>query len=601
MKTLLNRTAAMLISGISLTAALTGTSQAQVYRYETTIGVPGLAGADNSHFNAPAIGAVDSVNNHLFVADILNQRVQVYDASTLAYVGTIGTVGVAGADNAHFNQPDSVAVDAQNGHILITDLNNFRIQVFDARTFAYVATLGVTGVSGSDNAHFNDAGSVAVNPNAGQLYVTDQNNHRVQIFNARTFAYIATLGQTGTSGGDHNHFNLPSDAQYNSATNQIMVADTGNSRLQIFDAGSLVPTLAIGGLGTGGTPTDNTHFGSPINVTFDPSNQLVLVVDSTNERVQVFNGMTYAYVGTLGVTGAVGGDNGHFSNPAGVIADSSHSRIFVGDIFNERVQVFSDTPSPLHSSVLPGARSVQLGATPTVFANILNSGSMALSNCQISLPSSAPAGLSLTYQPTDPATNHPVGSPNTPVSIPAAPPGGASIQTFVLTFDSTNPLDDAGQPLVYSCDGVAPAAVFPAVNTVDLIFSSTPVPDVIALAATSMADGIVRIPETDAGAFAVASINIGVTDTITASLDTGAAALPITATICQTGPSGACLAPPAAAVTLAYANGATPTFSIFVTASAAVPLDPADSRLFVRFLDGSGVSHGATSVAVGTD
>jgi len=48
------------------------------------------------------------------------------------------------------------------------------------------------------------------------------------------------------------------------------------------------------------------------------------------------------------------------------------------------------------------------------------------------------------------------------------------------------------------------------------------------------------------------------------------------------------------------ANNTTPTFSIFVTAKASVPLNAATSRLFVRFLDASGGLHGETSVAAET-
>jgi hypothetical protein len=83
--------------------------------------------------------------------------------------------------------------------------------------------------------------------------------------------------------------------------------------------------------------------------------------------------------------------------------------------------------------------------------------------------------------------------------------------------------------------------------------------------------------------------------------DRAGVTLPIAESICQTNAGGQCLAPPAASVSITYAPNATPTFSIFVQASAAVPFAPATSRIFVRFLDGGGVSHGATSVAVTTN
>lgn len=257
-------------------------------------------------------------------------------------------------------------------------------------------------------------------------------------------------------------------------------------------------------------------------------------------------------------------------------------------------------PSPLVASVLPGARSVELGASPTVFANILNLGSSAVSNCLIALPTSAPMGLTLAYQTTDPSTNAPIGTPNTPVTIPAAPTGSFSAQTFILTFSATAAFTQPALPLQFACDGVAPVATITGVNTVDLSFSATPVPDVITLSATADGDGIVQVPLVGTGAFALATANIGAAANLTAMVDMGAAILPITTTICQTMANGQCLAAPTASLPVTIAAGATPTFSVFVTASNLIALAPATSRIFVRFLDSGGVSHGATSVAVET-
>jgi hypothetical protein len=60
------------------------------------------------------------------------------------------------------------------------------------------------------------------------------------------------------------------------------------------------------------------------------------------------------------------------------------------------------------------------------------------------------------------------------------------------------------------------------------------------------------------------------------------------------------LANPAASVTTTIAANATPTFSIFGTASGAIPFSPANSRIFVQFSDSTGVVRGETSVAVET-
>jgi large repetitive protein len=574
----------------------TGTS-GQVYAYQSTLGVPGVAKADNAHFSGPAAGAVDAGNSHLFIADTGNHRVQVLDAGSLAVVATLGTAGAAGSDNAHLDAPQGVGFDPATGHVLVADSGNDRIQVFDAKSFGYVATLGVAGTAGTDNGHFNLPSTVHLNPASRELYIADTGNDRIQVFDADTLGYIATIGTSGVSGTDSAHFNQPKDAEFNPSANQIMVADGGNGRLQLFDAGSLAYAATIGGLGLG--TADNDYLGSPGTAAFDPANNLVLVADSgADARVQVFDAMTYTYVLTLGTTGAGGAGNSQFAGPSGIASDPAHARIFIGDRLNDRIQVYAIGPAVNFASVLPGSRSVELGTPATIFASMINAGTTALGGCQVALPVTAPDGLTLSYQTTNPATNALTGTPNTPATI--APNDG--VQSFLVSLQGTSAFVAAAMPLDFDCSGVAPAAVTTGVDTLDLTLSATPIADIIALAATPSENGIVEIPSGGAAAFAVASSNVGAASLILASVDTGSATLPLTAVLCQSNPAtGQCLATPAGSVPLSFAAGATPTFSVFLQVSGAIPLDPAKARVFVRFKDADGALHGSTSVAVATE
>ena len=129
--------------------------------------------------------------------------------------------------------------------------------------------------------------------------------------------------------------------------------------------------------------------------------------------------------------------------------------------------------------------------------------------------------------------------------------------------------------------------------------SATPIADIVVLAETATGNGIVEIPSGGAAAFAIASINLGIAAPLTVSVDTGAATLPVSITICQTNSgTGQCMAAPAASVSLNFAAEATPTFSIFLQASGPIPFAPATSRVFVRFEDAAGGIHGSTSVAI---
>jgi hypothetical protein len=255
----------------------------------------------------------------------------------------------------------------------------------------------------------------------------------------------------------------------------------------------------------------------------------------------------------------------------------------------------SDCIISLAASVLPTSRSVQVNNIATAFATIINTDTATATGCSIAPLTFVPG--SFFYQTTDPATNALSGTPDTPVDISA---GG--FQTFVFGFTPTSPLSPTDVQLSFDCADSNPAQVITGVNTLLLSASSTPVPDIVALAATIANDGIVHLPgPSGAGAFAVATVNVGVSGTITVSPDTGTASLPLALSICETNPgTGACLGAPASSVTTSIAAGATPTFAIFTAATGNVPFDPANNRIFVRFVDAGAITRGATSVAVTT-
>jgi hypothetical protein len=244
---------------------------------------------------------------------------------------------------------------------------------------------------------------------------------------------------------------------------------------------------------------------------------------------------------------------------------------------------------------LPASRSVQVGNTATAFATILNAGTASVSGCSLIPATNVPASFS--YQTTDPQTNALTGTANTPATIAA---GGS--QTFVLAFTPSAAMPPTDVSLGYVCTSSTESVpTIIGVNSLQLVFDDNPVPDIVALAATTSNDGFVNLSPTSlTGAFSVATVNVGASGNIKASTDTGATSLPITIAICETNPDGSCKAPPSATVSTSIASNGTPTFSVFVTQSAAVVPDPATKRIFVRFTDDGGVVRGSTSVAVKT-
>ena len=122
---------------------------------------------------------------------------------------------------------------------------------------------------------------------------------------------------------------------------------------------------------------------------------------------------------------------------------------------------------------------------------------------------------------------------------------------------------------------------------------------------TASGTNLLTIPVGGSAAFAVASENQSGQSypSITVKTSTGSnTSLPVQVTLCETNPStGQCMAAPAPSVTLApFAAGATPTFSVFVTATAAIASSP-NNQVIVLFTNPSGAVFGSASVLVDTN
>jgi virginiamycin B lyase len=353
---------------------------------------------------------------------------------------------------------------------------------------------------------------------------------------------------------------------------------TMNAALSVTATFNPIPSfmLSVVPSGTGsGTVTSSPsgiNCGATCNASYQTGTQVVLSAAAAN-------GSTFA-----GWSGA--GCSGDQSCSVAITANTNVTASFTANSVGNLTLV---------AAVLPTSRSVQLGATPTAFATIINAGPDNGSTCTIAPATGIPA--SFVFQTTDPTTNAVTGTANTPVNIAAGQP-----QSFVIAFTPTAAFPPTNVAFAFTCaNAPSPAATMIGVDTLNLSASTTPVPDVVALAASGD-PGFVDIPgATGTGVLAVATVNLGIDATITAAANTGAANLPVTLAICQTNPaSGACLAAPAPSATTDIQPNATPTFGIFVTGSAAVANLPGVNRVFVTFTDSAGTLRGETSVAVRT-
>jgi uncharacterized repeat protein (TIGR01451 family) len=199
--------------------------------------------------------AFDS-NGRIFVADTGNSRVQVFDAAGrfLFKFGRNGGNGSLGAGDGEFRYPGGVAVDA-GGRIYVADTGNNRLQVFDAAgQFLFkIGRNGGDGTPGSGPGEFNEGGlqDVAVDA-TGRIYVLDAapvsylpDNHRIQVFSA-SGAFLHQFGDSGVAPGA---FRSPRGLAVDS-DGHVVVADSGNNRVQVFLDAAADLSLSLQGPGT---------------------------------------------------------------------------------------------------------------------------------------------------------------------------------------------------------------------------------------------------------------------------------------------------------------------------------------------------------------
>ncbi len=126
----------------------------------------------------PAGLAIDEENRFLYVANTGTDQILVYDADTFKLLRKIGTAGKARTltDPGDFAAPTNVAVD-KDGNLFVADTLNDRVEVFDADG-VFVRTFGKNGDGPGD---FTRPKGIAIDCD-GHVWVADANMNRLQVF-----------------------------------------------------------------------------------------------------------------------------------------------------------------------------------------------------------------------------------------------------------------------------------------------------------------------------------------------------------------------------------------------------------------------------------
>ena len=254
----------------------------------------------------------------VFVTDTGNHRVAVFD-----YDGNpLYTFGKQGNGSGQFGFPYGITVD-NSGLVYVADLYNGNIQVFtqDGKFVKYFLDPKANLVKQPAGLFYDSS--------SNSIFVTDVALNKVMQFDLNG----KKLLEMGARGNGAGQLLSPNDVWVTG--NNIIVSDTGNDRVEVFDRSGKYLGLNLGddqNLGPAKSAFVNTR-----GVVVDGRGTL-FVVSNLTDKVYAFakdGHKPYPPFGSLGQ------GNDQFSLPNGAFTDNQ-GRLYFADTMNQRVMVYQD-------------------------------------------------------------------------------------------------------------------------------------------------------------------------------------------------------------------------------------------------------------------
>jgi len=267
-------------------------------------------------------------NNFIYVMDGVNNTVKVFDEKGVFQF----SFGGKGGEPGKCNRPVGIATDMA-GQVYVADTGNRRIQMFSAGG-TFKQQLLMPSTPGGD---LREPVDVAVAEGLNRLYVSDNENHQVLVYSSPDYTLLSTWGSEGSRVGQFHYPFLIASGE----NNALLVVDVLNSRVQIWREDRAV--VSIGSFGV-----DLGQFYRPKGVCAD-RNGAVYVSDSVLGVIQVFSGGGEFKA----VLGTEQGEVLKWKTPVGITVDQAH-RLYVVEMIPNRVRVYDIlSDRPIEKKYLP--------------------------------------------------------------------------------------------------------------------------------------------------------------------------------------------------------------------------------------------------------
>jgi DNA-binding beta-propeller fold protein YncE len=210
--------------------------------------------------------AVDDFTNHVFVAGCDRQitpipcTVTTIDGNTNTVINTLQLTTTPGPG------VEGIVVNSLTGRVYVADTANSAIDIVNGYQNTLVGSISLNG---------NTPVSVAINPLLDLLYVPYGTNQTAVISAVTNQILSTTTFGAATVGAAANYLN-----------GEVYVTDEQNSQTGVFNPlGDVLTSIQVGD--------------QPLGVDVDPFSNLIFVVSTLEDNVEVINGSTNTVTGTV--------------------------------------------------------------------------------------------------------------------------------------------------------------------------------------------------------------------------------------------------------------------------------------------------------------
>jgi len=230
------------------------------------------------------------------------------------------TFGKKGSGNGQMMFPLGIDID-DAGNVYLADSGNHRIQVFDSFG-EYKSQISIPSNEGVPA----DPTDLTVDESENRIFVVDNNNHYILVYNLNTFELLDTYGTPGIEKRQFRYpFLISSDKD-----SYLYIVDVINTRVQVLNSdGKFVQFI-------GGWGVKKGQFFRPKGVALDNTNR-VYVSDGYMGVIQVFkpNGEFDSVLSNTDTSTVK-----KFNTPVGIYIDNNN-KLYVVEMFANRVGVYS--------------------------------------------------------------------------------------------------------------------------------------------------------------------------------------------------------------------------------------------------------------------